>query len=121
VASDGASNPPETTLTGELDSTAFEIDITPPMVTAQAPQRANGRTTVSFEVTDAHSTVLRVECSQDGTTWRTVFPVDGMADSRSERYQVTVNGELGPRGLSIRALDSMNNVTTTAVDASRAR
>lgn len=121
AASDGASNPADTALTGELDSTAFDIDNTPPTVTAQTPQRANGRTTVSFEVTDAHSTILRVECSQDGTTWRTVFPVDGMADSRSERYQVTVNGELGPRGLSIRALDSMNNAATSTVDAPRPR
>jgi hypothetical protein len=121
VASDGPSNPAESALAGEMDSTAFDIDNTPPTVTTQAAQRANGRTTVSFDVVDDHSPILRVECSQDGTTWRTVFPADGMADSRTERYTVSVEGELGPRGLSIRALDSMNNVATTHVDAPRGR
>jgi hypothetical protein len=48
-----------------------------------------------------------------------VFPVDGIADSRTEHYQLGVDGELGDRGLTLRASDSMNNVATTHVDAPR--
>ena len=99
-----------------MDSAAFDIDNTPPQVTVQSAQLANGKTTVAFDVKDDNSPIQRVECSQDGTHWRAVFPVDGIADSRSEHYQVTFDGELGPRGLSIRASDAMNNVATTQVD-----
>ena len=122
VASDSPSNPPDAALAGELDSVTFDVDNIPPVITAQPPQVANGRTVIAFEVRDDHSPVVRTECSQDGVRWRAVFPVDGMADSRVERYQVTIDGELGPRGLSIRAQDAMNNVATLQVDApSRAR
>jgi hypothetical protein len=50
-----------------------------------------------------------------------VFPVDGIADSREEHYELPVEGELGDRGLTLRASDSMNNVATTHVDAPRRR
>ena len=46
-----------------------------------------------------------------------MFPVDGIADSRDERYELVVDGELGDRGLTLRASDSMNNLATTHVDA----
>ncbi len=121
VASDGPANPADTELAGEMDSAAFEIDNTPPSFKVQPPQFANGRTTITFDVTDDHSPILRVECSQDGLRWRAAFPVDGMADSRTEHYQITLDGELGPRGLSIRATDAMNNVATTQVDPPRGR
>jgi hypothetical protein len=52
-----------------------------------------------------------------GTFFRSVFPVDGIADSRDEHYELPVDGELGDRGLTLRASDSMNNVSTAHVDA----
>lgn len=121
VASDAPSNAADVALVGELDSTAFDIDNAPPHVTAQPPRAAGGQTTVAFEVRDDQSPIQRVEISTDGVRWRGVFPVDGIADSRVERFQVTVDGDLGPRGLSVRVLDAMNNVTTAQVEASRAR
>ncbi len=75
-----------------------------------------GRTIISFDVRDDHSPVQRVEFSQDGQRWRGVFPVDGIADSREEHYELAVDGELGERGLTVRASDSMNNVATAHVD-----
>jgi hypothetical protein len=75
-----------------------------------------GRTVVSFEVVDDSSAIERVECSRDGLQWWTVFPRDGIADSRTERYEVAIEGDLGPRGLSIRATDAMNNVATAQVE-----
>jgi hypothetical protein len=121
VASDSPSNAIGTALVGEMDSAAFDIDNTPPQVTVQNAQFANGKTTISFEVKDDNSPIQRVECSQDGTHWRAVFPTDGIADSRSERYQVMFDGDLAPRGLSIRASDTMNNVATTHVEPPRGR
>jgi hypothetical protein len=41
--------------------------------------------------------------------------VDGIADSKSERYELTLDGTLGESGITIRASDSMNNADTTHV------
>jgi hypothetical protein len=116
VASDAPSNPSGTALTGELDSSAFEVDNTPPSITVSSVRVDRGRTIVTFDVKDDHSPIQRVEFSQDGQRWRGVFPVDGIADSREEHYDLAVDGELGDRGLTLRASDSMNNIATAHVD-----
>jgi hypothetical protein len=121
VASDSPSNPAGTALTGDFESAAFDVDNAPPSIVVASSRQENGRAQIVFQVTDDHSPIRRVECSEDGQVWRAVFPVDGIADSRSERYDVTLDGPLGPRGLTIRATDAMNNVATTQVDAPRSR
>jgi sugar lactone lactonase YvrE len=121
VASDSPSNPLSSALAGELESVAFEVDNTAPTITVGTVRVDRGRTIISFDVKDDHSPVQHVEFSQDGQRWRGVFPVDGIADSREEHYQLAVDGELGDRGLTLRASDSMNNVETIHVDAPRPR
>jgi hypothetical protein len=121
VASDSPSNPLSTALTGELESVAFEVDNTAPTITVGSVRVDRGRTIISFDVKDDHSPIQHVEFSQDGQRWRGVFPVDGIADSREEHYELAVDGELGERGLTLRASDSMNNVETIHVDAPRPR
>jgi sugar lactone lactonase YvrE len=121
VASDAPSNPVGTALTGELASSVFEIDNTPPQILVQNVRVEGGRTVIAFIVKDDHSPVQRAEFSQDGLHWRGVFPVDGIADSKEESYQLTIDGELTDRGLILRASDSMNNVATTHVDRPRPR
>jgi sugar lactone lactonase YvrE len=116
VASDMPSNAGDTALAGEMDSAAFEIDNTPPQVTIQTVRPDGARTALSFQVVDDHSPIQRVECSDDGQQWRALFPVDGIADSRSERYDVVVDRPLGPRGLTLRVTDAMNNVVTRQVE-----
>jgi sugar lactone lactonase YvrE len=117
VASDSPSNATDTALSGESDSNAFDIDNTPPEIKTQPAKVDGSRTIVTFAVTDDHSPIQRVECSQDGMTWRPIFPRDGIADSKSEQYEVAIDGELGPRGLSLRVTDAMNNVATSQVSA----
>jgi hypothetical protein len=119
VASDSPSNAAGTALTGEVDSAAFDIDNSAPAIAVWGTRLEGGRAIVSFDVRDDHSAIQRVECSQDGRQWRRVFPSDGIADSKTEYYEVTLDGPLGPLGLSIRATDAMNNVATTQVDAAR--
>jgi sugar lactone lactonase YvrE len=115
VASDSPSNAADTRLTGEADSTAFEIDNDAPAISAQPARVEGGRTNITFDVTDDHSAIKKVEYSLDALIWRPVFPTDGIADSRTEHYQVAIDGEIGPRGVSIRATDAMNNVATTQI------
>jgi len=121
VASDAPSNPLATALTGELDSAAFEVDNTPPSIAVTNVRVVSGRTVISFDVKDDHSPIRGVEYSSDGQRWRGVFPVDGIADSREEHYELPIEGELGDRGITLRASDAMNNVATTHVDAPRRR
>jgi hypothetical protein len=116
VASDLPSNAAGSALTGELDSIAFEIDNTPPSIVVGTVRLERGRTIVPFDVKDDHSPIQKAEFSQDGQRWRSVFPVDGIADSRTEHYELAIEGELGEWGLTLRASDSMNNVETTHVD-----
>jgi sugar lactone lactonase YvrE len=116
VASDAPSNPSETALIGERDSGAFQIDHTPPAVNLGGVRVNGGKTTVSFTVTDADSPVSRVEYSRDGgLKWTAIFPVDGIADSKTERYELTLDGPLDENGVTIRASDSMNNADTRHV------
>jgi hypothetical protein len=117
VASDAPSNPLATALSGELDSTAFEVDNTPPSITVSSVRVVSGRTIITFDVKDDHSPIRGVEFSDDGQRWRGVFPVDGIADSRDEHYELPIDGELTERGLTLRASDAMNNVSTAHVDA----
>ena len=116
VASDGPSNPAGTALVGELDSSALEIDNTPPAIVIQSVKFESGRTTIGFDVKDDHSAISRVEYSSDGQHWRGVFPKDGVADSKDEHYELVVDGELGELGLAFRASDVMNNVANGHVD-----
>jgi hypothetical protein len=121
VASDSPANAPGTALTGELDGAPFEIDNTPPQIAFGSVRFDEGHTLVTFDVKDDDAPVERAEYSQDGLKWRSVFPLDGIADSREERYQLTIDGELGARGLTVRASDSMDNVATAHVDAPERR
>jgi len=116
VASDLPSNPAGTALAGELDSSVFEIDNTPPAIAIDSVKFEGGRTTVTFDVKDDHSVIQRVEYSTDGQRWRGVFPKDGVADSKEEHYELVIDGELGDRGLTLRATDAMNNVANGHVD-----
>jgi len=119
VASDAPSNSPNTAMAGELDSVAFEVDNQPPTIGAITARATGGRIVVSFEVRDDHSPIQRAEYSEDGQAWRALFPRDGIADSRQEQYELAVAGTLGPRGLSLRVTDAMNNVGTAQVESAR--
>ncbi len=109
VASDSPSNAPTTMLTGALDSATFDIDNTPPTVTVTAARRDGARTILAFEVRDLDSAVQRVEYSVDGTKWQMLYPLDGIADSRSERFELTLEGDAAA-GVTIRATDALNNI-----------
>jgi hypothetical protein len=121
VASDGPSNSAGTALTGELEGSAFDVDNTPPVITVAGVRVDRGRTIITFDVKDDQSPVQRVEFSEDGQRWRAVFPADGIADSRQEHYDLVLDGALPARGLTLRAVDSMNNVETGHVDAPATR
>lgn len=117
LASDLPSNAPEGALAGSLESTTFEIDNTPPVITVGAVRREANRTVITFEVRDGDSAVQKAEYSLDGNRWQTIYPKDGIADSRFEQFELAIEGDAAARGVIIRATDALNNVTSARGEA----
>jgi hypothetical protein len=120
VASDAPANPPGNALTSERESRSFDIDNAPPLVTVTSVRRDGARTIVDFMVTDESSAVQRVEYALDADRWRPIYPKDGIADSRSEQFELAVDGDAAEKAIILRASDAMNNVATSRADAPRA-
>jgi len=117
MASDGASNTPDGTLEGELESSAFDIDNGPPAVMVTSAGPVNGRTTIAFEVRDDWSSISKVEYSLDAQRWQVIYPRDGIFDGRSEHFELTLDSAEAAKGLIIRAYDAKNNSATARGDA----
>ena len=117
LASDVPSNSPASALTGSMESTTFEVDNMPPAITVSSVRREGTRTIIAFEVRDSDSAVQKAEYSLDGDSWLTVYPRDGIADSRSEQFELSLEGDAATRGVIIRAIDALNNVTSARGEA----
>jgi hypothetical protein len=116
VASDAPSNSPGTALTGDRESSALDIDNTPPQIEVGAPRTEAGRTILPFTVHDGHSPVQRAEFSLDANRWRVIYPKDGIADSRIEEFEIALDAGTQVASVIIRITDAMNN-TATAIGA----
>ena len=112
LASDRKSNPAETALGGELESSSFEIDNVAPTVQIGALRRDGSRFIVPAEVRDADSAVIRVEYSVDAQRWQPAFPRDGILDGRAESFELRLDADAAGRTLVIRATDALGNVGT---------
>jgi hypothetical protein len=112
VASDAPANPPGSALSAERESGTFDIDNTPPSISILGATRTNGRTAVKFTVRDLDSPVQRVEYSLDADRWRPIYPKDGIADSRVEEFELTLDADTADKAIILRAVDGMNNVAT---------
>ena len=118
VASDAPSNSPATTLTGSLESTAFDIDNTPPVITVTSVTRQAGRLTIDLRTCATTTPSCRRRMySLDGDRWQTIYPKDGIPDSRMEQFELVLDGEPRERkGVIIRAFDALNNIASTRGD-----
>jgi len=117
VASDASANPPGAALLAERESDTFDIDNAPPMITVNSVSREAGRTIVRFVVKDADFPVQRVEYSLDADRWRPLYPRDGIADSRTEEFELTLDQDVTEKAIILRAFDGMNNVATARAEA----
>jgi hypothetical protein len=121
VASDAPSHTPSDALTGEKISDRFEVDTTPPVITAlkateDAPcAKAPCAAQVTFDAEDAMSAVVKAEYSLDAGPWQYVEPVGALSDSKREHYDFKVpapafNGKTGEHLLTVRVYDRHDNV-----------
>ena len=117
VVSDLPSNAPGSALTASTESTTFDIDNVPPVITVTAVRRQDAGTLVTFDVRDADSAVQKTEYSLDGDRWNAIYPKDGIADSRREEFELLLDGDAAARLVIIRATDALNNVTSARGEA----
>jgi outer membrane protein assembly factor BamB len=116
VASDAPSNPPAFALTGWKATVSFEVDNLPPSIVATLDLRGDKR--IHVTVRDDASPVRKLEMSIDAGRWEEVHPVDGIADSLEESYEIPLPPGTGrPRIVVLRATDLLGNVATARVDA----
>jgi hypothetical protein len=111
IASDAPSNPSNLALTDEEETESVEIDNTPPTVTADAPRVSGNSVEIVFRASDTTSIIKRAEYQLDGGGWKSIFPMDGLADSKREEFRVTVQlPDARPHVVSFRAFDANSNV-----------
>ena len=114
VASDAGANPPGQALTAVRDTAPFDVDNTPPRIVVEEVTPSANQAFVRLLISDAQSTLERVEYTVDAERWRVAYPVDGIADQRQERFNVTVPASDLER-LVLRATDAMQNTATVGV------
>jgi len=124
VVSDAPSHTPGDALTGEKESDRFEVDTTPPVVTAlkageeseQCVQANCAKPVrVTFDADDAFSPIAHAEYSLDAGAWKYVAPVGDISDSKQERYDFRVPAaglehKPGEHLLTVRVYDRYDNV-----------
>ncbi len=116
--SDAPDNPLGQALTSERLSEPFDIDNTPPVLRVASSSTGAGRSV--FEVDDLTGKIKRADVSIDGSPWVPLFPEDGIADSRHERYSVDLTAQTpGDHTVSLRVFDGSANVGTLSVNVRR--
>jgi outer membrane protein assembly factor BamB len=111
TATDSPSNPVGLELTSEKISPPFVIDNSLPAVKNFAAVRTGARLDVSFLAEDAYSYIEEAKVLVRPGEWQVVFPVDGIADSRSESFKFFLKLPTGAENqVTVRVRDSFGNV-----------
>jgi sugar lactone lactonase YvrE len=123
VASDAPSHTPGEALTGDRISERFEVDTTPPVISAF---KATGEHVdcegshcprpfrVVFDAEDAFSPIVRAEYSLDAGPWQYIEPVGRISDSKREHYELrifldVVAGKISEHLITVRVYDRHDN------------
>jgi sugar lactone lactonase YvrE len=111
TASDAPSNPLGLELKSERTSLPLVIDNSLPTVKTFTAARNGAALDISFQAEDSYSYIEEVKVLVRPGEWRVVFPVDGMADSRSESFKFSVKLPPGAENqVTVRVRDSYGNV-----------
>jgi hypothetical protein len=111
TAFDAPSNPLGLELKSERTSSPFVIDNSLPTVKNFMAARNGAALDISFQAEDAYSYIEEAKVLVRPGEWRVVFPVDGMADSRSEAFKFSIKLPPGAENqVTVRVRDSYGNV-----------
>ena len=111
TASDAPSNPPGLELRSDRTGPPLVIDNSLPVVKNFTAAKSGAGLDVAFQAEDAYSYIEEVKVLIRPGEWRVVFPVDGIADSRSESFKLTLKLPAGAENqVTVRVRDSFGNV-----------
>jgi hypothetical protein len=121
VASDAPSHTPGDALSSEKVSERFEVDTTPPVISALHAAVTNCKPSpcakqihVTFDAEDAASPVAHAEYSLDAGPWQYIEPVGGLSDARREHYDVLIPSPAEAKAsehlIAVRVYDRYDNV-----------
>lgn len=111
TASDAPSNPLGLELKSERTSPPLVIDNSLPAVKNFTAARNGAALDISFQAEDAYSYIEEAKVLVRPGEWRVVFPVDGIADSRSESFKFSMKLPPGAENqVTVRVRDSYGNV-----------
>lgn len=124
VASDAPSHSPGEALTDSRKSERFEIDTTPPVVSALHAEEALAKCAqapctapihVTFDAEDAASPISHAEYAIDAGSWQYIDPVGKLSDSKREHYDFEIpakslQGKSGEHLITVRVYDRHENI-----------
>lgn len=111
TASDSPSNPLGLELKSEKTSPPLVIDNSLPVVKGFTAARNGASLDIAFQAEDAYSYIEEAKVLVRPGEWRVVFPVDGIADSRSEAFKFSLKLPAGAENqVTVRVRDSYGNV-----------
>ena len=111
TASDAPSNPGGLELKADKTSPSLVIDNSLPVVKGFTATRNGASLDVAFQAEDAYSYIEEVKVLVRPGEWRVVFPVDGIADSRTESFKFAAKLPAGAENqVTVRVRDSYGNV-----------
>jgi hypothetical protein len=124
-ASDAPSHTPGEALSAQREGSRFEVDNTPPAITALTGTVEGNQLRVHFRASDSFSPIKRAEYSLDAGDWQFVEPVGQLSDSKTEDYDfrvpLTAAVQAGSTPVSndhvvvVRAYDRFDNLATAKV------
>lgn len=111
TASDSPSNPVGLELQTDKVSPPLVIDNSLPVIKGFTAVRNGASLDIAFQAEDSYSYIEEAKVLVRPGEWRVVFPVDGIADSRSESFKVSLKLPAGAENqVTVRVRDSYGNV-----------
>lgn len=101
---------PDAPLSDVKQGIEFVVDNTPPLIAVSTAAGGD----VTIRVTDKLSPVGKVEYSIDAQRWLRLTPIDGIADSANETYNIP-RASISGHFVIVRAVDAFFNVATQSV------
>ena len=110
VASDRKDNPAREALIGERISDAFAVSHTPPLVRLKVAGMESGRAVMEATAVAPLVRLTGASFSVNGKKWVSVFPADGLFDSKSEAFKFkTAELKPGTYVVVLRVRDAAGN------------
>ena len=111
TASDSPSNPLGLELRADKVSPPVVIDNSLPVIKGFTAVRNGASLEIAFQAEDAYSYIEEAKVLVRPGEWRIIFPVDGIADSRSESFKASLTLPAGAENqITVRVRDSYGNV-----------